>query len=281
MFFLPTFQRSFDLVHALRQFSLTVFLLPSILCFFASSYIIDDSCQHYKGNDITGDIEQAINEVRDMAHSAFVATLTEAPRVNNLLVTLFGPDRSRHDIVVEYFWRISRTLGPTTDFVLNCDDQRIKLEEDKFQEPPDPLGVWIDHRYKWLTGFNNLDPCEPATRNLPPGQDFIYAYTMSERVIYLCSHVLDIHIGRSLASYKDADNTGLYIDDLLSLPVILFHELLHTRSFQRKPSSRRVHHGLILLTRDNSNSHWCWIEKLSSAKCVFWPQHKRLRSTLC
>ena len=225
MAFVPTFLRIFDSVYALRQFSLTVILLPSILCFFASSYTIDDTCKHYIGNDITGDIEQAIVEVREIAHGAFVATLEEVPRVNNLLTVLFGPDRSRHDIVVEYFWRLSRTLGPTLDFVVICGDQDIHLEEDTFHHPPDPRGLWYDRRHNWRTVFDGYTPCSPAN----------YAFTVDHHFIYLCPHILDLPIGRSIASYKDTDNTGHYIEDFLSLPLVLFHELLHTHSFNRKP----------------------------------------------
>lgn len=236
MIFVPTFLRIFDPVYGLRQFSLTVFLLPSILCFFASSYTIDDTCKDYKGNDITGDIEQAIVEVREMAHEAFVATLEEVPRVNNLLNTLFGTERSKQDVVVEYFWKLSRNLGPNLDFVVICDDQEIHLEEDKVHHPPNPLGIWFDRRHDWHTAFESFVPCSPTN----------YAFTVDRHLIYLCPHILDLPIGRSIASYKDTDNMGHYIEDFLSLPLVLFHELLHTRSFQRKPSSRRLHHILIL-----------------------------------
>lgn len=67
-------------VRALYQSSLTIFLLSSALCFFVSSHAIaiDDSCKNYHGDDITADIEQAINEVKEMAHDAFVASSAEA-----------------------------------------------------------------------------------------------------------------------------------------------------------------------------------------------------------
>ena len=253
MFFGPTFLRSFNPAHTLRQFSLTAFLLPSILCFFASSFRIDDSCEDYKGNDIGGDIEQAMVEVSEMARDAFVATQTEASKSNSLLATLFGPDHSRHAIVVEYFLKLS-TLGPSEDLIVNCDDQRIKLEEDKYFEPRNPLGIWIDRRYGWGIGFHSFRPCNPEAHNLAPHPRELFAYTVGEN-IFLCPSVLDLPIGRSIAPFKDTDNLGKFIEDFLSLPVILFHELLHSRHFERKPSSRRLHHMLILLTRDNSNSH--------------------------
>ena len=257
MIFVPTFLRSFDFVLALRQSSLIVFLLSSILCFFVSSYTIDNSCRRFNGQDITGDIEQAINNVKEMARDAFVATATEAPRVDNLLATLFGTDQSRYNTVVEYFSRVS-TLGPTDDIVVNCGDERVKRKKDKWQEPPDPLGVWIDYRYHWFVGFSSFQPCDPAARNLAdlaPHGLVKYAYTISQRVIYLCPKILDFHLRQSLAPYKDDDNTGRFIDDFVSLPFILFHEILHTSTFKRKPSSRRWNLMLILLTRDNPNSH--------------------------
>lgn len=234
MIFVPTYPRSFDPVHALRQSSLTLFLLSSILCFFVSSFTIDDSCQHYKGNDITGDIERALNEVKEMAHDAYVATITEAPRVDNLLATLFGNDRSRYNIVVEYFLRVS-TLAPTEDIVVNCGDQRVKLEE-YFGPSPVPFRVWTDHRYHWFMDVDDFEPCGSA-RSVADPDLFTYGYIVHERLIYLCPEILDIPFGRSLASYKDEDHTGAHIEEFISLPVLLFHEILHT--FKRKPSSRR------------------------------------------
>ena len=76
----PSFRRkSFFAAHALGPFWLTIFLLSSRLCFLASSYTIDASCRNYKGHDISGDMQQAINEVHEMAINA-VVRISQAPR---------------------------------------------------------------------------------------------------------------------------------------------------------------------------------------------------------
>ena len=233
MFLVQTFPRSSFSVHSLGLSSLTGYLLSFTLFFLVSSYTIDDSCQNYAGTNITGDIQQAINEVQEMAANAFTAILRGEERTNHLLVTLFGWDRRGHTMVADYFARIA-TFSPTEDFVVICDDQRVQREVDTYQETPDPLGVWIDHRYEWLLGFNEFKPCGRASISRVTS----YAYSMFGRLIYLCPNVLDKPLGRSIAPYKDQLLTGLWIDDYICLPVVLFHEILHTHSFSRKSSSR-------------------------------------------
>lgn len=234
MFFILTFLRSFFPVHALGRCWLTGFLLSSMLCFFlVSSYMIDDSCQTYRGNNITEDIQRAINEVQDMATSAYVAGFAESGSYTRLMTVLFGASHARHGIVADYFATFS-TLGPNNDFVIICDDRAVYWKIDTFHPSPDPMGVWVDSRYHWITGYNDYSPCDPIRKIGSP--KFPLAFTINRRLIYLCPSVLDSPPGRSVAPYKDLALPGKWIDTLLCLPVILFHQLLHAVS-HRKPSS--------------------------------------------
>ena len=241
MFFIPTFlRRSFSL-QALGQSSLTIFLLSSALCLLVSSHEIDESCKNYRGEDITGDIERAISEMKEMAYNAYIASKLEETgfaeaKTTHLLDQLFGTDRRRHSTVVDLFLKIV-TLSPIADFVIICDDQDVQWEPDHYNQPPDPKGVWIHRRYRWIANFDNYTPCDPA-RKPSVSSGTIWAYTLLERLIYLCPEILDMDVGRSLAPYKDQELAGRYIDDYTSLPVVLFHELLHTKNFNRKPSFR-------------------------------------------
>ena len=235
MFVIPTFLRSCFPVHALGKSSLTILLLSSALCFLVSSYKIDGSCQNYKGNDITEDVEKAFIEVKKMARNAFIksfeARTREGGSTNHLLVSLFGTDRESRNTLIDYFDRLS-FLSHTLSLTLVCDDQGVQLEPDTFQSTPNPLGVWVDRRHKWVVDFNKFVPCDPARK---PGASPVpyYAYSVNN-IIYLCPQILDMPIGRSLAPYKDQSLTGKHIDDYICLPVVLFHELLHV-IFDRKP----------------------------------------------
>ena len=241
MIFILKIVRSVFPEHALGQSWLTICLPALALCFLVSPYTIDDSCQNYKGNDITEDIEQAITEVREMARNAFfaghAASFKEGGSSNHLLVSLFGTDSKRHATVVDYFLKIS-TLSPAKNFVVICDDQGVQWEPDTYQKYPDPLGIWIDHRHKWISGFSEFKPCDPARKSMvsptPVNTYVANAYTVKNRLIYLCPNILDKPIGRSLASYKDQELIGLQIDDYACLPVSLFHELLHIEIPSRK-----------------------------------------------
>ena len=253
MFFIPTFLRSSFPVYALGQSSLTTFLLSSALCFLVSSYTIDVSCRTYKGLDIRGDIQQAINEVQEMASNAFAASSRDDEPSNRLRINLFGADPSRHRIVAQYLARAS-ILGPADDFVVVCDDIEAVWEPmDTHNPQPNPMGVWVDNRQGWISLFEQFTPCE-ARRKLNTPNTGLLGYTMAGRVIYVCPYLLDKPLGRSIAPYKNQELFGHSIDSYVSLPVVLFHELLHTHIFQRKHLSRCGHRMVIWLTQDISNS---------------------------
>ena len=237
MFLVPTFPSSSFPVNALGQSSLTLCLLLSALCFLVSSYTIDDSCRAYKGHDITGDIQQAIDEVQEMASNAFATGFEEDESYIRLMTTLFGADRERHNTVAGYFAKAT-SLGPADDFVVICNDLEVLWEEeDIYSLHRDPMGVWRDQRYRWFAGFHHFTPCNPARKSGAPAW-YPYAYSMAGRLIYLCPYILDEPSRRSLRPYKDQVFNGLLIDNFVFLPTVLLYELLHTRIFNRKASSR-------------------------------------------
>ncbi|KAL8642262.1 MAG: hypothetical protein Q9228_001028 [Teloschistes exilis] len=113
----------------LHRFSPLFLLSFAIICNGVQAYIIDDTCKNYKGSDITADMQKAISEVQDMAGDAFAITLTEDESTNHLLDALFSTDRSKHDIVREYFATF-HSFSPSQDFVVICDDAHVQLQPD-------------------------------------------------------------------------------------------------------------------------------------------------------
>ena len=241
MFFIPTFLRLSFSVQASGQSSLTIFLLSSALCLLVSSHTIDDSCKRYKGEDITGDIERAINEVKEMASNARLDVIHEEigygePRIKNLLDVLFSPDWWKRHLVYSVFDKVV-ARSPTADFVVICDDLDVRWLPDTYSEIPNPRGIWLHQRYQWFMDFDDYDPCDPARKpGLHPPFRF-NAFTAAGRLIYLCPIILDRAVGRSLAPFKDQELAGHYIEEFVCLPVVLLHELLHTEGFDRKPLS--------------------------------------------
>lgn len=238
MIFIPTFLRSSFPVHALGQFPLTIFLLSLGLCFLVSSYTIDDSCQNYQrlGNDIKEDIARAMEEAQLLASNAFDPGFVAGPSIRNLLVSLFGTDHLNHATVVSHFASF-HLQGFTQDLVIICDDQSVQWELDVYQNRPDPLGLWIDHRHEWMMSFTDFNPCNPARKFLAT-HDPPLSYIVAKRFIYLCPLVLDKPQGRSVVPYRDQDLTGNFIDEFILLPVVLLIGLLHIHDPSSKPSSR-------------------------------------------
>ena len=238
MFFIPTFLRRSFGGYALGQSSLTLFLLSSALGFLVSSYTIDDSCRNYKrlGNDISEDIERAIQEARLLASQAYTEGVVRAPNAYSLLVSLFGTDQRKHKVVVQYFAPLA-LQGFATDFVVICNDQQVQLEHDVYKNPPDPFGVWVDHRYSWAVPYDDFMPCDPARKPGAPSK-YPYSYIINTRLIYLCPSILDNTGGRTLAPYKDQDHTGRFIDEFWLLPAVLLQCLIFCHYPNCKPSSR-------------------------------------------
>ncbi|CAL8577916.1 hypothetical protein XPA_003726 [Xanthoria parietina] len=153
-------QTSFVPAAILRQSSLRIILLIShLLIRCVNTYTIDNSCRNYNGNDISADIQKAIDEVQDMAAEADAISLTEDESTNHLLDVLFGTDRSRHNTVRGYFNTFS-SFSPTQNFVVICNDQIVELQQDFTNNPPDPRGVWVDTVYGWVQHFDNFVPCD-------------------------------------------------------------------------------------------------------------------------
>ncbi|KAI4260028.1 MAG: hypothetical protein LQ352_000524 [Teloschistes flavicans] len=159
-----------------------------MVCSWVQAYVIDDTCKNYKGSDITADMQKAISEVQDMAGDAFAITLTEDESTNHLLDALFSTDRSKHDIVREYFATF-HSFTPSQDFVIICDDAHVELQPD----------YTLDPTHGWLQNFDAFTPCD-YTRKAGAQQTGMNAYTMNQRLIYLCPQTLDKPKGRRLAS---------------------------------------------------------------------------------
>ncbi|KAI4204252.1 MAG: hypothetical protein LQ350_001232 [Teloschistes chrysophthalmus] len=200
----------------LHRFSPVFLLSFAITCNWVQAYLIDDTCKNYKGSDITADMQKAVNEVQEMAGDAFAITLTEDESTNHLLDALFSTDRSKHDIVREYFATF-HNFSPSQDFVVICDDAHVQLQPD----------YMLDPIHGWLQNFDAFTPCD-YTRKPGAQPSGMNAYTMNQRLIYLCPQTLDKPKGRSLAPYKDQELFGQSIDDYMLAPATLFHELLHT-----------------------------------------------------
>lgn len=234
MFFIPTSPRCSFVIHALGQSPLTIFLLFSALCFLVSSYTIDNSCRNFRGYDISGYIQQAINEVQDMATYAFTGSFTENESAKHLMNSLFGTDPRRHAIVHGYFARFS-VIHPDEDFYVMCDDQQVLwAPRDIYNIPPDPMGVWRDTVHSWTAQNSHFTPCD-SSRKFGVSEKISLSYSMNRRYIYLCPILFDKPQGLSLAFYKDRDHLGECIDKFMILPVVLFHELLMMYTGNRKP----------------------------------------------
>lgn len=204
-------------------------------CFFANSYEIDKSCKNYNGNDISRDIQEAIYEVREMAHNALVNIMIRKPNLKPLLDMLFGRNGSRRGQISIYFTIFSQ-LSSDDDFVVICGDEMVNLITNLSQwtnlRQWDPQIAWVDHDHHWIHHHDGYRPCDPARR--PDSPDplprafTVRAFTIRARLIYLCPVVLDNPKGRLLAPYKDRLLAGEHIDDYALTSFILFHELLHT-----------------------------------------------------
>ena len=229
MIFFPSFRprSSFAAYYALSPSWLIIFLLLSSRLRFASSYTIDASCRNYKGHDISGDIQQALNEVNAMASNAVVRISRGDPSTIHLLESLFGRDPARYRTVSGYLARFSSRFR-RRDFVVICDDLMVNIEPDPSTDGrPDPRGIWNDpiHGLHWT--YDAYKPCDPLRK---PGATLGFRKAASVvyfRFIYLCPGLLDMPNGRSLAPYKDQLLAGKRIDDYTITPVALFHELLH------------------------------------------------------
>ncbi|KAL8721426.1 MAG: hypothetical protein Q9225_001901 [Loekoesia sp. 1 TL-2023] len=177
----------------LRQCLLPIVFLAR-LQIWVEAYTIDDTCRNYNGQDISADIQKAIDEVQDMAGDAFAISLVEDESSNHLLDALFNTDRSRHDTVRNYFSTFN-SFSPSQDFVVICDDAHVELQPDFIGNPPDPRGVWVDPTYNWLENFDDFVPCD-YTRKAGAQPNNMNAYTMQQRLIYLCPRTLDKPKGR-------------------------------------------------------------------------------------
>ena len=260
MIFFPSFcRKSLFAAHALGPSWLTVFLLSSRLCFLASSYTIDASCRNYKGHDISGDMQQALNEVHEMAINAVARISRGDPSTIHLLESLYGRDPARHRTISGQLALIARRF-PTSDFVVICNDLMVNIEPDPSTDPkPDPRGIWVDQVHGWDVPYDRYRPCDPLRKpGSAAGDNIVAAKTALDRYIYLCPYALDLPKGRSLAPYKDRVLAGKFLDDYVLTPTILFHEFLHTEPslpVPRRKSLFPLAHGTMSLPDWTNTRH--------------------------
>ena len=60
--------------------------------------------------------------------------------------------------VIGYF---STLVGPRVtglDYVIICDDPSVQWEQDTYNNPPDPRGIWVDHRLRWAAKVDDFNP---------------------------------------------------------------------------------------------------------------------------
>lgn len=234
-------------VHASDQFWLIAFWF-SLLLLLVSSYEIDVSCRNYKGNDISEDVQQAINEVQDMAQHAHmkIDTQVRSQSTVNLFQALFGEDSARARERVGLLFAAYPGFPRFNDFVIICDDLTVQLVPDTHSTVPNPHGMWTDTARGWISLYNDwFSTCDPT--RIPTGNHGVgfFAYSV-ENFIYVCPSILDSPKGRTLAPYRNQLLIGQFLDQYILLPVTLFHELSHTEVINpiRKFSLHIIRHHI-------------------------------------
>lgn len=90
---------------------------------------IDISCNHYRGRDISNDIQDAIDEVQSMAVNG-LNRLTQGDRNSGpLMQNLFGIDPGSLDTVKGFFASMSQPPITDDDFGVMCDDLMVALQK--------------------------------------------------------------------------------------------------------------------------------------------------------
>lgn len=228
----------FFAAHSFHHSRLSIFLSFTI-CFLVSSFQIDDTCRDYRGDDITGNMLQAMCKVQNMARNAYfkMNAKNKSPTTIRWLEILFGPNSPRTDLISTRYDAVGRRLAALSDFyhaddfVIVCDDQTAQLViPDTLTPARDPRGVWKDDAHGWFTEFDDFHPCNPSRK--PGGADqsdlIPAAYAARADLIYLCPVVLDDPLGRTLSHYKNQVLTGEPIENFQLLLFVLIHELYHT-----------------------------------------------------
>lgn len=147
---------------------------------------------------------------------------------------MFGTDSSRYPIVARYFAAFPH-FSLSDDFVIICGDLTVKLVPDTVSSTLDPRGIWNDDVHGWSAVYDQFNSCD-YTRKSDVRLYLANAFTVMDRLIYVCPSVLDNIKGRLLASYKDQ----LLVDHDLEdygrlLPRVLLHELYHTHVVSPPP----------------------------------------------
>lgn len=156
---------------------------------------------------------------------------------------LFGSEHVRHATVISYFRRFTDLHG-ALDFVVVCGDLEVNAET-----TPTGERIWVNYDHEWYDTYENFNPCDAARK---PGAVYTFgknaAYTLYERLIYLCPVTLESPKGLLLTPYISEDLSGQSIVDFMLAPVIILHELLRGPITRRKFLFRSRHH-IIYMTQ--------------------------------
>lgn len=219
------------------------FWLSLTFCPLVISFVIDDSCQAYKGNDISRDIREALTEVQQMAANAVNRFRQDSLETYHLRENLFGLNETKWEIVENYFIHLTY-FSPNANFVIVCDEYNVLPPSSPAGAIPDPRGLWVNRAHNWYEPYDKFVPCDPArSTHSAAGGGYPRSYTMFERRIFLCSYLLDMAKGRSIVPYKNQVLINGRLDDYIITPVAIMHELLHTNLTgpARKSSSGSQH----------------------------------------
>lgn len=197
-------------------------LLSSTLWNFVSSYLIDTSCQDYKGQNIEVDIHEIMSEVIDMSNNALARISSADSSANHLLQSLFGPDPSKYATLSHYFDTFGRSIY-SQSFIIVCDDLMVDVDI----TPSNQLR-WIDRDHHWILPYMDFTPCNPARKlgAALSGTKSYAVYAIDKYIVYLCPATLDNPKGRLLAPYRSQNHGGDWINDYMLTPMLMFNELL-------------------------------------------------------
>lgn len=223
-----------------HAFSLFSVFLSSKLCFFVSSYNVDPSCLDYKGQNIHGEIYQAIDKAFDLAIMGFAQAHIGHSNTNHLKSALFGSDQARYVQAAGFLGSVPDLLY-NLDFKVICDDLIVKLETS-----PNGQVEWVDDDHRWSGNLASFNPCDPIRKLNNPSTVRMEVYTLFGRLIYVCPVILDYFKGRLLRLYKNLDLLGSFFEDYVVLPVTLLHELLHLSPAEREFLYRSRSHDVRL-----------------------------------
>lgn len=122
------------------------------------------SCRNYNGHDISGDMQQVIDEVQAMA---IQCKRRNSPMESQALSTCYKDCSAWilrvYHTVHGYFASFTLCFPPPT-FVVICDDPMVNLKPNFIRPIPDPRGIWTDHVHEWIAHYDQYTPCDPLRK---------------------------------------------------------------------------------------------------------------------